>query len=102
MTRRVLVVLTLLGGCSAAPIPPPPAVTPPVPAELRSCPPTPAAVPIPKPPRTWDTVVAWGNASDAQRDATAHALEVCRARLIAVLRWVDVVRKNLSESEDRP
>lgn len=52
-----------------------------IPEELRSCPLTPAPVPVPKPPRTFQTVVAWANTTEEQRTKTVQALEVCRQKL---------------------
>jgi PBP1b-binding outer membrane lipoprotein LpoB len=83
---RVVAIALLLAGC-AAPEPEPPMPLPPalvaeaVPAELRSCPVQPAAIPAPHAPRTFDTVVAWAAMNEITRAQTAHALEVCRSRL---------------------
>ena len=81
---RAVWLAALLAGCAAPP--PPVAVAPPIPAEWRSCPPTPPAVPLPPRPRTFDAAIAWGRATDERRAETAHALEVCRWRLERVVR----------------
>jgi hypothetical protein len=86
MRLRWLLALAVCS-CTAAPVPPPPLPT--VPPDLQSCPPAPRAVPVPKPPRTWDVVIAYGNASDRRRADTLQALEVCRAKLIKLLEWID-------------
>lgn len=78
--------LLLLSGCSVAPAihASAPTVVE-TPQELRSCPTTPAPIPVPPKPRTFDSVVQWANATEAQRAATEHALEVCRSRLERLL-----------------
>jgi hypothetical protein len=83
---RAVAIALLLAGCAAAepelPMPLPPAlVAEAVPVELRSCPVQPAAIPPPRPPRTFDTIVAWVALVEERRAQTAHALEVCRLRL---------------------
>lgn len=60
-----------------------------VPDDLRSCPLTPSPVPVPKPPRTFATVVAWANATEEQRTKTVQALEVCRAKLVQLLALIE-------------
>lgn len=60
-----------------------------VPAELRACPATPAVVPEPPRPRTFDTVIAWGRLNERRGDVAVRALEVCRAVLVKVLGLVD-------------
>jgi hypothetical protein len=60
-----------------------------VPDELRSCPLTPSPIPVPKPPRTTASVVAWANATEEQRTKTVQALEVCRKKLVDLLALVD-------------
>jgi hypothetical protein len=92
--RGILLVLVLAGsGCANEPAPMPAPSIPPVPSEMLACPATPAAVPVPKPPRTFETVVAYANATDARRAETARALEVCRAKLIALLQWIEDLRQ---------
>jgi len=59
-----------------------------IPGYLRACLPTPSAIPPPKKPRTFEADIAWGNATDARRAATAAALDDCRSklnRLVALL-----------------
>lgn len=63
-----------------------------VPDELRTCPLTPPPVRVPKPPRTFETVVAWANATEDERTKTVQALEVCRKRLVDLLDLIESVR----------
>lgn len=60
-----------------------------VPAKLRACP---AAIPpaaVPPTPRTLASIVAYANETERRRAETAHAFEVCRARLIGLLRLME-------------
>lgn len=82
--------LAALAACGAPkPLPVVAVATIVVPDELRSCPLTPAPVPVPKPPRTFNTVVAWANATEEQRTKTVQALEVCRKRLVDLLALIE-------------
>lgn len=60
-----------------------------IPDDLRSCPLTPPPVPVPKPPRTFDSVVKWANTTEEQRTKTVQALEVCRAKLVQLLALIE-------------
>lgn len=90
---RAVALVLLLAAC-AAPVPP---VAPSVPEALRTCPPTPAAVPVPPKPRGFDAVVAWANATDKRRVETVHALEVCRERLIETDAWIEQHLKDAAQ-----
>ena len=59
-----------------------------IPDELTFCPKAPAGAPIPKPPRSVEAVVAWGNATDRQRIATVAALKECSDKLERLLALV--------------
>ena len=59
-----------------------------VPEDLKHCPGAPSAVHVPDPPRTFETVVAWANATEKQREMTAASLKECSARLDRLLALV--------------
>lgn len=85
--------LLVLAGC-AAPAPLPlESVSIDIPADLRTCPTMPAAVPEPPKPRTFDAVIAWARLTEARRAETAHALEVCRARLVKLTELAEQMRR---------
>lgn len=87
--RAAFLVLALSACAHPAPAPVAARVPIVVPDELRTCPLTPAPVPVPKPPRAFDTVVTWANATELQRTRTVQALEVCRQRLEQLLALID-------------
>lgn len=75
---RVFLILISLIGCSK-PIPIN-IVSFPTPI-YASCDPTPPAVPLPKQPRTFDSVVDWAKKTEIQRLKTVYALNECRKLL---------------------
>lgn len=79
---RALALALVLASCAPPATIPAAAVAP---DDLRFCPITPAPVPIPKPPRSFNAVVDWANATEAQRSRTVQALEVCRHKLEQLL-----------------
>lgn len=83
--RAAILCLLLLAACTNPQPVPVAAVMAAIPDDLRSCPLTPPPVPVPKPPRTFDSVIKWANATEEQRSKTVQALEVCRTRLVQLL-----------------
>jgi hypothetical protein len=90
MKAIALALAIALAACST-PVPPPPTPAPEieVPRDLRSCPLMPSAVPVPKPPRSFAVAIEWGRRTEEQRQHTADALEVCRAKLQKLLGLID-------------
>jgi hypothetical protein len=88
--KPLLLALTL-AACASSAVPPEATI---VPIELRSCPLAPAAVPVPAPPRNFDTVLRWSALVDRRRAETASALATCRARLHALGNLIDAQREN--------
>ena len=72
-----VVYLFLLTACACHP--------PQIPPHLAACPPGAATPRAPPVPRTFDSIVAWANQNAAALGTTQRALEVCRARLHAVV-----------------
>ena len=87
--RAAILGMLLLAACTHPQPVPVAAVMAVIPDDLRSCPLTPSPVPVPKPPRTFATVVAWANATEEQRTKTVQALEVCRAKLVQLLALIE-------------
>jgi hypothetical protein len=84
--RLVLLLALAVTGCeSAVAITTPPPVRPP--SNLLVCPVAPPPVPVPPPPRGFDAVVAFGRETDARREETVKALEICRRSLEKLQRW---------------
>ena len=81
--------MLLLAACMHPQPVPVAAVVAVIPDDLRACPLTPSPVPVPKPPRTFDSVVKWANATEEQRTKTVQALEVCRAKLVQLLALIE-------------
>ena len=52
-----------------------------VPEDMRHCPDAPRGIPVPKPPRSPEAVIAWANATETQRLATVGALRECKIAL---------------------
>lgn len=84
---RALLLAVAVAGCGSAEPPVAPRVVI-VEPPATVCPAAPPAVPVPPPPRTYDTVIAFGRETDARRQQTARALEVCRKSLEALAEWV--------------
>lgn len=88
--KRVVLLLTL-SGCalpSLAPSVTHQSVS--IPPELRApCPVAPPGVDPPKPPRTFDSIIAWGQHAEQARADTFRALEACRARYARLIEWAD-------------
>lgn len=74
---KIAIILLLLSGCGGTV----PEVRADVPSVLKSCPAPPPAVPEPRPPRSFETVVAWAALVEERRAQSAWAAEVCRRRL---------------------
>ena len=88
MTRALLALL--LSGCTTTQAAGPARNEPVhVPLELRLCPRPPSAVPLPRQPRTFDSVVEWAKLTEAAREQTVAALETCRERLDRVVGLVE-------------
>lgn len=91
---RAALLAVIVAGCAAQPPiiiqqQPKPPEKPTVSETLKHCPAAPAAVPVPQRPRTFDSVVQWANETDARRSQTVHALEICRAHVVELLRLFD-------------
>lgn len=84
---RVLLLMLVVAGCGSDPPVAKPMATLSPPAEFLVCPPAPPAVPIPPKPRGFDAVIAFGQKTDARREETVRALEVCRKSLDGLIRW---------------
>ena len=80
---REMLLIVAVAGCANADPPVAKRIAPPV----AICPAAPPAVPVPPPPRTFDTVIAFGRVTDARRQETVKALEVCRKSLERLARW---------------
>lgn len=88
--RSSFAVALMLGACSASTMSlPPVGAAHHVPDALRACPATPTQAPVPKPPRTFESVIAYANANEDQRAKTEQALEVCRQKLIELLAVIE-------------
>ncbi|MEJ0016837.1 MAG: hypothetical protein WDN25_09745 [Acetobacteraceae bacterium] len=79
---KTVALALLLAGCSVATPDRRQAMRPVIPAELQSCPLSPAAIQPPATPRTFEAVIAWARQVEIRRVETVQALEVCRGRLI--------------------
>jgi len=52
-----------------------------VPDELKHCyGVSDKGVPVPKPPRSFDAVIDWANATDRQREAVVSAFKECKSK----------------------
>lgn len=81
---RVLLLVLVVAGCASDPV----VVTRPAMAQPLVCPTAPPPVPIPPPPRSFETVVEFGRLTDLRREETVKALEQCRKSLESLKRWV--------------
>jgi hypothetical protein len=84
-----LLTVLLVAGCYAAP---PAATVPPVPAELRSCPPGRTMPPPPPAPRTFTSLILWIAKSDIAAHANERARTECADRLARLNRWIGTMR----------
>ena len=60
-----------------------------VPSDLRTCPAVPAPPAKPPQPRTVESVLKFADQAELARLETVTALEVCRGKLIRILKMVD-------------